>query len=201
MTMPCFALWPMRAAGSCSTGYTRGMARRLGSCARGWRNTSRFWRKPISCPGSVRAAKNCTSSIRCRSTRSPNAGSASSSLPDCAHFQSSKKTWKENTMTEAAKSSFVYVTYIRTTPEKLWAALTTSEFINKCWFGMNFETDWKPGSAWKLVFPDGRVADAGEIVELDRPRRIVLTWRHEREHRPELAAEGDARCVIEIEPA
>jgi len=96
------------------------------------------------------------------------------------------------------KSSFVYVTYIRTTPEELWAALTTSEFMKKYWFGMNFETDWQTGSPWKLVFPDGRIADAGEIVEFDRPRRIVLKWRNA--FRPELTAEGYARCSIELEP-
>ena len=96
------------------------------------------------------------------------------------------------------KSSFVYVTYIRTTPEELWTALTTSEFMKKYWFGMNFETDWKVGSPWKLIFPDGRIADIGEIVELDRPRRIVLKWRNE--FRPELKTEGYARCSIELEP-
>jgi uncharacterized protein YndB with AHSA1/START domain len=102
-------------------------------------------------------------------------------------------------MTEAAKSSFVYVTYIRTTPEKLWAALTTPEFMKKYWFGMTIETDWKAGSPWKLVFPDDRVADAGEIVEIDKPKRLVLRWRNQ--FRPELHEEGDARCMIEIEPA
>jgi uncharacterized protein YndB with AHSA1/START domain len=96
------------------------------------------------------------------------------------------------------KTSFVYVTYIRTTPEELWTALTTSEFIKKYWFGMNIETDWKAGSPWRLVFPDGRSADTGEIVECDRPRRIVLKWRNE--FRPELSAEGYARCSIELEP-
>jgi len=96
-----------------------------------------------------------------------------------------------------AKSSFVYVIYIRTTPEELWSALTTSDFVKKYWFGMNFETDWKEGAPWKLVFPDGRIADAGEIVEFDRPRRIVLKWRHQR--RPELTAEGYARCSITLE--
>ena len=95
-------------------------------------------------------------------------------------------------------SSFVYVTYIRTTPEELWTALTTSEFVKKYWFRMNFETDWKVGSPWKLMFPDGRIADIGEIVELDPPRRIVLKWRNE--IRPELTAEGYARCAIELEP-
>ena len=102
-------------------------------------------------------------------------------------------------MTDPSKSSFVYVTYIRTLPEQLWAALTAPEFMKKYWFGMNVDTDWKPGSPWKLVFPDGRVADTGEIVEIDKPRRLVLRWRNQ--FRPELHEEGDARCVIEIEPA
>ena len=102
-------------------------------------------------------------------------------------------------MPDAAKSSFVYVTYIRTTPEELWAALTTPEFMKKYWFGMNFESDWEVGSPWKLVFPDGRVADTGEIVEIDKPKRLVLRWRNQ--FRPELHEEGDARCVMEIKPA
>jgi uncharacterized protein YndB with AHSA1/START domain len=102
-------------------------------------------------------------------------------------------------MAETAKSSFVYVTYIRTTPEALWAALTTPEFMKKYWFDMNFETNWQVGSSWRLVFPDGRVADTGKIVEIDKPKRLVLRWRHE--FRPELHAEGAARCTIEIEPA
>jgi len=101
-------------------------------------------------------------------------------------------------MTQAAKSSFAYVTYIRTTPEELWAVLTTSEFMKKYWFGVSFETDWKVGSPWKMVYSDGRVTDAGEVVEFDRPRRIVLKWRNE--FRPELKAEGFARCAIELEP-
>ena len=102
-------------------------------------------------------------------------------------------------MTKAANSSFVYVTYIRTTPEVLWAALTTPEFIKKYWFGMNVETDWRAGSPWKLIFPDGRIADAGDVVEIEKPKRLVLEWRHEL--RSELREEGYARCVIEIEQA
>ena len=94
---------------------------------------------------------------------------------------------------------FVYVTYIRTTPEKLWDALLKPEFTRAYWFGMWQESDWKTGSPWKLVFPDGRVADAGEVVEIDAPRRLVLRWRNE--FRPELREEGHSRCVIEIEPA
>ena len=102
-------------------------------------------------------------------------------------------------MTEGAKSNFVYVTYIRTTPEKLWAALTTPEFMKKYWFGMNIETDWKVGAPWKLIFPDGRIADAGEVVEIEKPKRLVLRWRNE--FRSELREEGYARCQMEIEQA
>ena len=101
-------------------------------------------------------------------------------------------------MTSAAGSTFVYVTFIRTTPEKLWSALTSAEFTRQYWFGVRHETDWKVGSSWQLVFPDGRIADTGEIVEVDPPRRLVLRWRNE--FRPELKAEGYSRCTVELEP-
>jgi len=97
-----------------------------------------------------------------------------------------------------SKSSFVYVTFIRTTPEKLWSALIGPEFTRQYWFGTHQESDWKAGSLWKLVFADGRVADAGEVVEIDPPRRLVLKWRNE--FKPELKAEGYSRCTIELEP-
>ena len=93
--------------------------------------------------------------------------------------------------------SFVYVTYIRTTPEKLWEALTKPEFTQKYWYGVTHESEWKKGSDWKMVFQDGRIGDAGEIVEIDPPRRMVIKWRNE--WRPELKAEGYSRCVFEIE--
>ncbi len=100
--------------------------------------------------------------------------------------------------TKNDESTFVYVTFIRTTPERLWSALTEPDFMEEYWFGVHFETEWKPGAAWKMLYPDGRVTDAGEIVEFDPPKRIVLKWRHEL--RPELKAEGFARCTIELEP-
>jgi uncharacterized protein YndB with AHSA1/START domain len=102
-------------------------------------------------------------------------------------------------MTDAAASTFVYVTYIRTTPERLWQALTSAEFTRQYWFGMHQETEWKAGGPWQLMFPDGRVADTGEVVEIDPPKRLVLRWRNE--FRPELKAEGYSRCTMEVEPA
>jgi uncharacterized protein YndB with AHSA1/START domain len=101
-------------------------------------------------------------------------------------------------MNSSHASTFVYVTFIRTTPEKLWSALTSPEFTKKYWFGTHQETDWKIGSPWRLIFSDGRIADAGEIVEVDPPRRLVLRWRNE--FKPELKSEGYSRCTIELEP-
>jgi uncharacterized protein YndB with AHSA1/START domain len=96
------------------------------------------------------------------------------------------------------ESSFVYVTYISTTPEKLWEALTTEAFMTRYWFGMHCESRWTAGSSWKLVSGDGRILDAGEIVEADAPRRLVIRWRHQ--SRPELKVEGDSLCIMELEP-
>jgi uncharacterized protein YndB with AHSA1/START domain len=96
------------------------------------------------------------------------------------------------------RSTFVYVTYIRTTPQKLWSALTTDkEFMKQYWFGVHCESEWTAGSAWKMVHPDGSLSDAGEIIEAHPPRRLVIRWRHEK--RPELKAEGDSRCTLELE--
>lgn len=79
----------------------------------------------------------------------------------------------------------------------MWEALTQPEFIRQYWFGYHQETDWKVGSSWKLVSADGRVADTGEVLEIDPPRRLVLKWRNE--FRPEVKAEGYTRCTFEIE--
>jgi len=97
------------------------------------------------------------------------------------------------------KSTFVYVTYIRTTPEKLWSSLTTSEFIKQYWFGMDCISDWQPGSPWKLVFSDGRLADAGEILEANPPARLVIKWQNQ--WNEEMKAEGHTVCTFEIEAA
>ena len=98
-----------------------------------------------------------------------------------------------------ARSTFVYVTYIRTTLDKLWSALTDEEFMKQYWFGTHCESKWTAGSPWTLVSGDGQILDAGEIVEAEPPRRLVIRWRHQ--NKPELKAEGDSLCTMELEPS
>ena len=97
-----------------------------------------------------------------------------------------------------SKSTFVYVTFIRTTPTKLWEALTDPQFIRQYWFGMTIESGWTKGSSWKMARPDGTLTDSGKVLEIDPPRRMVIQWRHE--GKEELKAEGDSFCTFELEP-
>ena len=96
-----------------------------------------------------------------------------------------------------AESRFVYVTYIRTTPEKLWKALIDPEFTRKYWVATWQDCEWKVGASWRLMIPDGRVADSGEVVEIEPKKRLVLKWRNE--FIPEARAEGYSRLTYELE--
>jgi uncharacterized protein YndB with AHSA1/START domain len=95
-----------------------------------------------------------------------------------------------------ASSRFVYVTYIRTTPEKLWQALIDPDFTRRYWLECWQESEWKPGSPWQAMVPGGRVIVTGEIIEIDKPRKLVLTWRGEK---PGQREEGYARLTYELE--
>ena len=71
------------------------------------------------------------------------------------------------------------------------------EFTRQYWAATWQESDWKPGASWKIMIPDGRVADAGEVVEIEKEKRLVLKWRNE--FVPELRAEGYSRLTYELE--
>lgn len=97
----------------------------------------------------------------------------------------------------SASSRFVYVIYIRTTPARLWQALRDPEFTRKYWVETWQECEWTKGATWKLMLPDGRVGDAGQVLEVEPERRLVLSWRNE--FIPEMKAEGYSRMTYELE--
>ncbi|MDB5038816.1 MAG: activator of Hsp90 ATPase 1 family protein, partial [Bacteriovoracaceae bacterium] len=72
---------------------------------------------------------------------------------------------------------FIYTTYIKTTPEKLWKAITNPEFTRQYW-GSDNVSDWKKGSKWSHVVNDEKrtVRIVGEVLESLPPKRLVLTW-------------------------
>lgn len=74
-------------------------------------------------------------------------------------------------------SKFVYVSYIATTPEKVFQALTEGPVTRQYW-GYDNVSDWKPGSPWKHQPGDGSgtARIVGEVVECTPPRRLVITW-------------------------
>ena len=95
------------------------------------------------------------------------------------------------------KPEFIYVTYIETTPEKLWEALTSSAFTKRYWFDTEVRSDWKVGSPFALVM-GGKTTDTGAILEADRPRRLSYSFKHQLFE--EMRHEPATRVVFTIEP-
>ena len=75
------------------------------------------------------------------------------------------------------KTSFVYVTYIRSTPEKVFEAITKPEVTRRYW-GHENVSDWQPGSDWQHVRDNAerKVNIAGKVVEVSPPKRLVISW-------------------------
>ena len=94
------------------------------------------------------------------------------------------------------RPEFIYVTYIETTPEKLWEALTSSDFTRRYWFDTELRSDWKVGSPLALVMK-GVTTDRGEILEADRPQRLSYSFRHVQN--AELSKEPPSRVVFDLE--
>jgi uncharacterized protein YndB with AHSA1/START domain len=93
----------------------------------------------------------------------------------------------------------VFEIYIRTTPERLWEAITDSETRSKYQFGMRISSDWTPGSRFEMSNPHAPVLlGEGENLEVDPPRRLVQSmvalWSDE------VKSEGTSRITWEIEP-
>ncbi|MEU4689053.1 metalloregulator ArsR/SmtB family transcription factor [Actinoplanes sp. NPDC023714] len=119
-----------------------------------------------------------------------------------------KTALEETTMSDA----FVYTTYIRTTPDRLWKALTDPAFTARYW-GVRFGTDWQPGSTMSWTERGRTVADAEQVVLESEPgRRLSYTWHTftrdwadaagvAEEVRARLADERRSRVTFDLEPA
>jgi uncharacterized protein YndB with AHSA1/START domain len=71
-----------------------------------------------------------------------------------------------------SKPPFVYVTYINTTPEKLWEALTDGEFTRRYWGRRRIQSDWSVGSPVRHVREDGGIDWEGEVLQAQPPRLL-----------------------------
>jgi uncharacterized protein YndB with AHSA1/START domain len=74
-------------------------------------------------------------------------------------------------------TKLVFETYIRTTPEKLWRALTEPEFTRQYFHGTEIRSKLKKGEPFLSTLPDGTKMVDGEVLECDPPTRLVHTWR------------------------
>jgi uncharacterized protein YndB with AHSA1/START domain len=96
-----------------------------------------------------------------------------------------------------SEPKFVYVTYIATTPQKLWQALTEGAFTRQYWFGQTIESDWALGS--RVVFRNGsEVHDYGEVLECEPCRRLSYSWHVE--YHEVFRREKPSRVTFELEP-
>ncbi|HEX5302468.1 MAG TPA: SRPBCC domain-containing protein [Streptosporangiaceae bacterium] len=122
-----------------------------------------------------------------------------------------KKALEETPM---HKPEFVYTTYISTTPERLWQALTEPAFTRQYWDGLSFESDWQAGSEMTVHLKDGvTIADQAQVVlEADPYRRLSYTWHTftpewaasyglSDEYLAKVAAERRSKVTFDIEPA
>lgn len=98
------------------------------------------------------------------------------------------------------KTKFVYATYIRTTPEKLWEALTSSDFSEKYWFGFRFEVEQKAGGHVRILPPKGMEEHgdhAGKVLVCEPGRKLVYTWNQK--DKPEVAKKRDGLSRVTYE--
>ncbi|WP_180898848.1 SRPBCC family protein [Martelella soudanensis] len=97
------------------------------------------------------------------------------------------------------KTRFVYVTYIVSTPEKVFEAITKPDVTRRYWGHENVSDDWRPGSRWQHVSASEtrKVQLVGEVIESSPPSRLVISWANESEAQD---PEAYSRVTFDIEP-
>ncbi len=91
---------------------------------------------------------------------------------------------------------FIYITYIRTTPEKLWEALTSPVFTRQYWFGIEVTSEWKVGSPMKYM-KGNEVTVEGVVLIADRPKVLSYTFK---DAVGEASHEPATKVTLEITP-
>jgi DNA-binding transcriptional ArsR family regulator/uncharacterized protein YndB with AHSA1/START domain len=94
--------------------------------------------------------------------------------------------------------SHMYEVFIKTTPDRLWTAITDGAWTARYFYGTAVESTWQVGAPLRYTYPDGTVAADGEVVETDRPRRLVHTFHATWD--PGVTADPPHRVTWEIEP-
>jgi uncharacterized protein YndB with AHSA1/START domain/DNA-binding transcriptional ArsR family regulator len=120
-----------------------------------------------------------------------------------------KRALEDRTM---QKPAFVYTTYIRTTPEQLWRALTDPAFTLRWFAATSFDTDWQPGSPITWMQHGVTISDPEQVVlECEPGRRLSYTWHTftpawanacgvSEERRAQIAAERRSKVTFDLEP-
>jgi uncharacterized protein YndB with AHSA1/START domain len=104
----------------------------------------------------------------------------------------------EYTVINGRGAMSVFETYIKTTPERLWEAITDPEMRAKYSFGVRTDSDWAPGSPYKASVPGVIDIAEGENLEVDPPRRLVQSFRAL--WSDDVKSAGSSRVTWEIEP-
>jgi uncharacterized protein YndB with AHSA1/START domain len=101
---------------------------------------------------------------------------------------------------QTAQTTQVYAVFIRATPEQVWDGITKPEFTQRYFYGSIIESTYEPGAAYRGWSTDrSQQYVEGEVLEADRPRKLVTTWRAL--YDPDTAAEQPSRVTWEVEPA
>lgn len=110
-----------------------------------------------------------------------------------------KSELEEETVSDpaAAPPAHVFRTWIRTTPERLWAAITDPEVTTRYFHGTLVASDWTPGAPMTYRYEDGREVVRGEVIDADPPHRLVVTWSFTA---PRFEDDPPSRVTWEIEP-
>ena len=113
-----------------------------------------------------------------------------------ARFALNLKNALESEPPMADKPDFVFSTYIRTTPDRLWDALTNPEMTQQFYYGGRVQAELKPGGNFSYLAPNGEINLHGQVLEIDPPKKLVTTFRATWAE----AGGETTRVMYEIEP-